>query len=139
MYEKEHTAAVTLQRSLLPDKLPSVPGLALDARYLPRSTDVGGDWYDVFRLPDRRLALLLVNKDPRRPVRVRVDVGGAGLRGPADLYVLSQARYRWHPRGPRGYASPNRGPAHRVLGGRGGVAVTLPAWSLTVLRTRRPA
>ena len=57
MYEKEHTAAVTLQRSLLPGELPSVPGLALDARYLPRSTDVGGDWYDVFRLPDRRLAV----------------------------------------------------------------------------------
>ena len=57
MYEKEHTAAVTLQRSLLPGELPSVAGLALDARYLPRSTDVGGDWYDVFRLPDRRLAV----------------------------------------------------------------------------------
>src|SRR6202041_213083 len=57
MYEKEHLAAVTLQRSLLPGELPSVPGLALDARYLPRSTDVGGDWYDVFRLPDRRLAV----------------------------------------------------------------------------------
>jgi PAS domain S-box-containing protein len=57
MYEKEHTAAVTLQRSLLPDELPSVRGLALDARYLPRSTDVGGDWYDVFWLPDRRLAV----------------------------------------------------------------------------------
>jgi PAS domain S-box-containing protein len=57
MYEKEHTAAVTLQRSLLPGELPSVAGLALDARYLPRSMDVGGDWYDVFRLPDRRLAV----------------------------------------------------------------------------------
>jgi len=57
MYEKEHTAAVTLQRSLLPDKLPSVPGLMLAARYLPRTTAVGGDWYDVFRLPDRRLAV----------------------------------------------------------------------------------
>jgi len=57
MYEKEHTAAVTLQRSLLPGELPSVPGLTLDAKYLPRSTDVGGDWYDVFRLPDRRLAV----------------------------------------------------------------------------------
>jgi PAS domain S-box-containing protein len=57
MYEKEHTAAVTLQRSLLPGELPSVRGLALDARYLPRSMDVGGDWYDVFRLPDRRLAV----------------------------------------------------------------------------------
>jgi PAS domain S-box-containing protein len=57
MYEKEHAAAVTLQRSLLPDKLPSVPGLILAGRYLPRTTAVGGDWYDVFRLPDRRLAV----------------------------------------------------------------------------------
>ncbi|HEY6494478.1 MAG TPA: SpoIIE family protein phosphatase [Trebonia sp.] len=57
MYEKEHTAAVTLQRSLLPGELPSVSGLALDARYLPKATNVGGDWYDVFRLPDRRLAV----------------------------------------------------------------------------------
>ena len=57
MYEKEHNAAVTLQRSLLPDELPSVKGLALDARYLPKATNVGGDWYDVFRLPDRRLAV----------------------------------------------------------------------------------
>ncbi len=59
MYEKKHTAAVTLQRSLLPDKLPSVPGLILEARYLPRQTEVGGDWYDVFWLPDRRLAVTL--------------------------------------------------------------------------------
>jgi PAS domain S-box-containing protein len=57
MYEKEHTAAVTLQRSLLPGELPRVAGLVLDAVYLPRSTEVGGDWYDVFRLPDRRLAV----------------------------------------------------------------------------------
>ncbi|MCW2890929.1 MAG: putative sensor protein [Actinomycetia bacterium] len=57
MYEKEHTAAVTLQRSLLPGELPSVRGLALDAKYLPKATNVGGDWYDVFRLPDRRLAV----------------------------------------------------------------------------------
>jgi serine phosphatase RsbU (regulator of sigma subunit) len=57
MYEKEHTAAVTLQRSLLPDELPKVPGLTLDAKYLPKATNVGGDWYDVFRLPDRRLAV----------------------------------------------------------------------------------
>jgi len=57
MYEKEHTAAVTLQHSLLPGELPKVIGLELDARYLPKATNVGGDWYDVFRLPDRRLAV----------------------------------------------------------------------------------
>jgi PAS domain S-box-containing protein len=57
MYEKEHTAAVTLQHSLLPDELPRVAGLELTAQYLPKATNVGGDWYDVFRLPDRRLAV----------------------------------------------------------------------------------
>jgi PAS domain S-box-containing protein len=57
MYEKEHTAAVTLQHSLLPDELPRVAGLELEAQYLPKATNVGGDWYDVFRLPDRRLAV----------------------------------------------------------------------------------
>jgi PAS domain S-box-containing protein len=59
MYEKEHAAAITLQRSLLPGELPRVAGLTLDARYLPKSTEVGGDWYDVFKLPDRRLAVTL--------------------------------------------------------------------------------
>ena len=59
LFEREHTTAETLQRSLLPDQLPSVPGLILDARYLPvtRNMEIGGDWYDAFRLPDGRLAV----------------------------------------------------------------------------------
>jgi serine phosphatase RsbU (regulator of sigma subunit) len=59
MYEREHTTAETLQRSLLPDKLPSVPGLVLAAKYLPvaRNMEIGGDWYDAFWLADRRLAV----------------------------------------------------------------------------------
>ena len=75
MYEREHNAAVTLQRSLLPDKLPDVPGLALDARYLPvtRNMEIGGDWYDVFRLPDRRLAVTVG------------DVMGKGLQAAAGM------------------------------------------------------
>jgi PAS domain S-box-containing protein len=75
MYEREHNAAVTLQRSLLPDKLPEVPGLALDARYLPvtRNMEIGGDWYDVFRLPDRRLAVTVG------------DVMGKGLQAAAGM------------------------------------------------------
>ena len=75
MYEREHNAAVTLQRSLLPDKLPTVPGLALDARYLPvtRNMEIGGDWYDVFRLPDRRLAVTVG------------DVMGKGLSAAAGM------------------------------------------------------
>ncbi|MFZ0164608.1 MAG: SpoIIE family protein phosphatase [Trebonia sp.] len=75
MYEREHNAAVTLQRSLLPDKLPNVPGLALDARYLPvtRNMEIGGDWYDVFWLPDRRLAVTVG------------DVMGKGLQAAAGM------------------------------------------------------
>ena len=59
LYEREHTTAETLQRSLLPDRLPTVPGLVLEARYLPvtRNMEIGGDWYDAFRLPDGKLAV----------------------------------------------------------------------------------
>jgi PAS domain S-box-containing protein len=75
MYEREHATAETLQRSLLPDKLPVVPGLELDARYLPvtRNMEIGGDWYDVFRLPDRRLAVTVG------------DVMGKGLQAAAGM------------------------------------------------------
>jgi len=57
LYEREHATAETLQRSLLPDTLPDVPGIALRATYKPVSIEVGGDWYDAFRLPDGKLAV----------------------------------------------------------------------------------
>ena len=59
LYEREHTTAETLQRSLLPDTLPTVPGFILEARCMPvtRNMEIGGDWYDAFRLPDGRLAV----------------------------------------------------------------------------------
>ncbi|MHA6619824.1 PP2C family protein-serine/threonine phosphatase [Pseudonocardia sp. DLS-67] len=45
-------AAATLQRSLLPARLPEVPGLEFATRYVPGGGgDVGGDWYDVFDVP----------------------------------------------------------------------------------------
>jgi serine phosphatase RsbU (regulator of sigma subunit) len=59
LYEREHTTAETLQRSLLPDTLPTVPGIILEAKCMPvtRNMEIGGDWYDAFRLPDGRLAV----------------------------------------------------------------------------------
>ena len=59
LFEREHTTAETLQRSLLPDRLPTVPGIVLEASYLPvtRNLEIGGDWYDAFRLPDGKLAV----------------------------------------------------------------------------------
>lgn len=51
--QSEHRIAETLQRSLLP-AVPDLPGLTAAARYLPSSdtAQVGGDWYDLFALPD---------------------------------------------------------------------------------------
>jgi len=56
----EHAAAMALQRSLLPAQLPSVPGVALAARYLPGGeSGVSGDWYDVFTLPSHRVGVVI--------------------------------------------------------------------------------
>src|SRR5260370_6461157 len=41
----------------MPDTLPDVPGIGLRATYKPVSSEVGGDWYDAFRLPDGKLAV----------------------------------------------------------------------------------
>lgn len=58
LYEREHDIAEELQRSLLPDTLPMVPGLALAARYLVGgSGSVGGDWYDAIALPGGRVGI----------------------------------------------------------------------------------
>jgi anti-sigma regulatory factor (Ser/Thr protein kinase)/putative methionine-R-sulfoxide reductase with GAF domain len=53
--------AQTLQRSLLPRTLPQLPGLRMAARYLPAAHEsaVGGDWYDVIELGDRRLGFVI--------------------------------------------------------------------------------
>jgi serine phosphatase RsbU (regulator of sigma subunit)/anti-sigma regulatory factor (Ser/Thr protein kinase) len=53
-YEREHEVAVRLQRGLLPERLPDVPGLDLAARYQAGTAalEIGGDWYDVVRRND---------------------------------------------------------------------------------------
>jgi serine/threonine-protein kinase RsbW len=59
-FAREHAIAETLQRSILPDTLPQIPGLDLAVRYLPatQGADVGGDWYDAFPLEGGRIALV---------------------------------------------------------------------------------
>ncbi len=59
LYEREHKTAETLQRSLLLESLPVVPGVHLAARCRPvtQNMEIGGDWFDAFRLPDGRLAV----------------------------------------------------------------------------------
>jgi sigma-B regulation protein RsbU (phosphoserine phosphatase) len=67
MSQDDALAAVALTRSLLPTALPAIPGLDLAARYVTGSGTVGGDWYDVFVLPDGRLGVVVG------------DVAGSGL------------------------------------------------------------
>jgi serine phosphatase RsbU (regulator of sigma subunit)/anti-sigma regulatory factor (Ser/Thr protein kinase) len=61
LYEREHFIAQTFQRSLLPERLPEIPGLSVAARYLPAREEakVGGDWYDVLELPGDSVGLVM--------------------------------------------------------------------------------
>ncbi len=60
-FAREHDIAETLQRSLLPDALPEMPGLDLAVRYLPATEGaaVGGDWYDAFPIVGSRVGLVI--------------------------------------------------------------------------------
>ena len=81
LYERERSTAVALQQSLLPDRLPTVAGVELAARFRPGSAeaDVGGDWYDVFGLPDGRVVLVVG------------DVMGKGVHAAAGMGRLRAA------------------------------------------------
>lgn len=60
-YRQERENALTLQRSLLPSRLPSLPGLRVAHRYLPGTAgaEVGGDWYDLIALAGGRVGLVI--------------------------------------------------------------------------------
>ncbi len=61
LYTREHHAAVTLQRSLLPRDIPQVAGLDIAYRYQPasRAAEIGGDWFDVIPLDHGQVALVV--------------------------------------------------------------------------------
>jgi PAS domain S-box-containing protein len=51
LYGERSYIASTLQQALLPDNLPEIPGVELAARYVAagEGTEVGGDFYDIYR------------------------------------------------------------------------------------------
>jgi sigma-B regulation protein RsbU (phosphoserine phosphatase) len=58
--ERELKIVADLQRTLLPKRLPTIPGLDLAAHY-QTSKWAGGDYYDIFALPDGRFGLLIAD------------------------------------------------------------------------------
>ncbi len=78
---RQREAAVTLQRSLLPQELEQPDDLRVAATYQPGGTDaaVGGDWYDVITLGAGRTALVIG------------DVMGRGVRAAAVMGQLRTA------------------------------------------------
>ncbi|MEW9516134.1 SpoIIE family protein phosphatase [Streptomyces tubercidicus] len=72
-YTREHTLALSLQRSLLPHGLPEQNAVEVAHRYLPAESGVGGDWFDVVPLSSTRVALLVG------------DVVGHGLQAAATM------------------------------------------------------
>jgi anti-anti-sigma factor len=67
--QREQRITETLQRSLLPNRIPQIPGVAVACRYFPGAAglEVGGDWYDVFVLPDGRIGLTVGDVVGRGP------------------------------------------------------------------------
>jgi serine phosphatase RsbU (regulator of sigma subunit) len=78
-YAREHAMATTLQRSLLPRRLPEQDALQVAYRYLPAQAGVSGDWFDVIPVPGARVALVVG------------DVVGHGLHAAATMGRLRTA------------------------------------------------
>lgn len=80
VFERERHIAQTLQRSLLPAQMPRIPGVELEARFLPagRGQEVGGDFYDVIGLGDGRWMLV---------------VGDVCGKGPEAAALTAMVRY----------------------------------------------
>jgi len=59
LFGREHRVADAMQSASLPRKLPKIPSIDMHAIYVPGQSEaqIGGDWYDAFRLRDGRLII----------------------------------------------------------------------------------
>jgi serine phosphatase RsbU (regulator of sigma subunit) len=75
---EQRSIALVLQQAMLPETLPEIDGLRMQASYLPGAAgvDIGGDWYDIVPL------------DARRAFFVIGDVSGRGLAAATTMAAL---------------------------------------------------
>jgi PAS domain S-box-containing protein len=61
LFNREHQAALSLQRSLLPDSLPGIEGIEFAAHYSPgaEGVEVGGDLYEATVMEDGTVSLTI--------------------------------------------------------------------------------
>lgn len=85
LYREERTTSLTLQNALLPRGLPDVAGLDVAGRYVAAVTDmaIGGDWYDIISLDDRRTLFVIG------------DVSGHGVNAATGMAALRYAIRAW--------------------------------------------
>jgi len=86
MAARERAIALMLQHDLLPAAVPPVEGLDVAVRYLPgeATSHAGGDWYDLFRLDDGRVGLVVGDVTGH-------GVGAAAAMGQLRIAVLAYA------------------------------------------------
>jgi serine phosphatase RsbU (regulator of sigma subunit) len=107
LYQAQRSVAETLQRSLLPDRLPDIDDLEVSVRYEPgvEGIEIGGDWYDVMEVDDDRVMLVVG------------DVSGRGLSAGT---VMASLRFAIR--------------AHATQGDSPGTVLTKLATMLSVVR-----
>jgi len=93
LYEERSNIARTLQRSLLPPRLPEIAGIEVAARYRAagEGTEVGGDFYDVFEVGRGAWAIMIgdvCGKGPR----------AAAVTGLARHTLRTASMSEWRPR-----------------------------------------
>lgn len=93
-YERDRMIAETLQKAILPSIDISVDGFGIAGKYQPalKQAEVGGDFYDLFKLPDGRTGFVIG------------DVSGKGVQAAVHT---AMAKYML-----RAYADKNPDPAH---------------------------
>lgn len=93
LYEERSNIARTLQRSLLPPRLPEIASMEVAARYRAagEGTEVGGDFYDVFEVGKGAWAIMIgdvCGKGPR----------AAAVTGLARHTLRTASMSEWRPR-----------------------------------------
>lgn len=81
LYSQTADIAERLQKAALPQTLPKVAGFSFDVLYEPADAAllVGGDWYDVFELPDGKIGISIG------------DVSGHGIDSAAQMSSIRNA------------------------------------------------